>query len=38
MIVTTLDLQQGAQDALDRAAPQGRLCAGPITNAIEGLV
>ena len=37
-IVTTLDLQQRAEDALTQAAPQAAFLAGPITNAIEGFV
>lgn len=37
-IVTTLDLQQRAQDALTQAAPQAAFLAGPITNAIQGFV
>jgi hypothetical protein len=37
-IVTKLDLQQRAQDALQQAAPQAAFLAGPITNAIEGFV
>ena len=37
-IVTTLDLEQRAQDALEQAAPQAAFLAAPITNAIEGFV
>jgi hypothetical protein len=37
-IVTTLDLQQRAQAALEQAAPQAAFLAGPITNAIQGFV
>ena len=37
-IVTTLDLEQRAQDALEQAAPQAAFLAGPITNAIQGFV
>jgi hypothetical protein len=37
-IVTTLDLQQRAQSALEQAAPQAAFLAGPITNAIQGFV
>ncbi len=37
-IVTQLDLQQRAQDALTQAAPQAAFLAGPITNAIQGFV
>jgi hypothetical protein len=37
-IVTRLDLQQRAADALSQAAPQAAFLAGPITNAIEGFV
>ena len=37
-IVTTLDLEQRAHDALTQAAPQAAFLAGPITNAIQGFV
>lgn len=37
-IVTKLDLQQRAEDALTNAAPQAAFLAGPITNAIQGFV
>ena len=37
-IVTTLDLEQRAHDALAQAAPQAAFLAGPITNAIQGFV
>ena len=37
-IVTTLDLEQRAHDALEQAAPQAAFLAGPITNAIQGFV
>src|SRR6186997_2015917 len=37
-IVTTLDLEQRAQDALEQAAPQAAFLAGAITNAIQGFV
>src|SRR5207342_2207947 len=37
-IVTTLDLQSRAQNALEQAAPQAAFLAGPITNAIQGFV
>ena len=37
-IVTSLDLEQRAHDALQLAAPQAAFLAGPITNAIQGFV
>jgi hypothetical protein len=37
-IVTTLDLQARAQNALEQAAPQAAFLAGPITTSISGFV